>query len=296
MKNLRSRFERFCYRNRDKGIPNLMLYIVIGCGIVAVTDLAGYPQIYSLLMFDRNAILQGQVWRLFTWIFTMSGGNILSTLLLLYCYYSFGRSVEGAWGSLKFNLFYLSGILLMDIFAMAFGGIVFYSDYRQNILAALDYSYYYASHMTTVLHLSLVICYSTIYAEARILMFFIIPLKARILALIYLGVLAFQVVTMTVPELYFPHNLFPLVALGNYFLFFGKDVLNLLPNYRPKPQKTVHIHIRKETPKAQSYTHRCTVCGKTDASHPDLEFRYCSRCNGYFCYCEEHINNHSHIE
>ena len=40
----------------------------------------------------------------------------------------------------------------------------------------------------------------------------------------------------------------------------------------------------------------CTICGKTDTSHPDLEFRYCSRCQGYHCYCQEHISNHTHIQ
>ena len=49
------------------------------------------------------------------------------------------------------------------------------------------------------------------------------------------------------------------------------------------------------TPKAP-HTHRCTICGRTDVSHPDLEFRYCSRCNGYHCYCQDHISNHTHIE
>ena len=49
------------------------------------------------------------------------------------------------------------------------------------------------------------------------------------------------------------------------------------------------------SPKAP-YTHRCTVCGRTDVSNPELEFRYCSRCKGYYCYCQDHINNHVHIE
>ena len=44
------------------------------------------------------------------------------------------------------------------------------------------------------------------------------------------------------------------------------------------------------------YTHKCTVCGRTDVSNPELEFRYCSRCRGYYCYCQDHINNHTHIQ
>ena len=75
MKNLRRNFERFCYRNRNKGIPNLMLYIVLGCGVVSVLSLLGLADLNSLLCFDKTLILQGQVWRLVTYIFTMSGGK-----------------------------------------------------------------------------------------------------------------------------------------------------------------------------------------------------------------------------
>ena len=44
------------------------------------------------------------------------------------------------------------------------------------------------------------------------------------------------------------------------------------------------------------YRHKCTVCGRTDADYPNLEFRYCSKCKGYYCYCIDHINNHAHIQ
>ena len=298
MKNLRSRFERFCYQNRNKGIANLMLYVVIGCGVVTALSLAGFPQIYSLLLFDREAILQGQVWRLFSWVFTASGGNILTTLIMLYCYYALGKTMENTWGSLKFNLYYLSGIVLMDAFILIFGGMEVL-DTTNNVLYTPQYfAGYYAVYMTLFLNLSLVLCYATIYSQATFLLLMLIPIKAWLLALFYLAFVIFEVVTMCTPVMMLPHCLFPLVAFANYFLFFGKDVLNLFPSLPAKRKKqTVHIHVRKEeSSKAQGYTHRCTVCGRTDVSNPELEFRYCSRCNGYFCYCEDHINNHTHVE
>ena len=87
MKNLRSRFERFCFRNRNKGIPNLMLYISLGTGLVyLMSQMAGNSTLYYLLCFDRAAILQGQVWRLITYPLTYSAGNILLTLISLLCY------------------------------------------------------------------------------------------------------------------------------------------------------------------------------------------------------------------
>ena len=141
---------------------------------------------------------------------------------------------------------------------------------------------------------------------------FIIPVRAWIFALLDLVLIIYGLFVYS-----FPANLFPVVALANYFLFFGKDVLNVIPMswranarrlFRKKPSK-------KSAPKAKPipfpsagsyeatvaqpkapYTHKCTVCGRTDVSNPELEFRYCSKCRGYYCYCQDHINNHVHIQ
>ncbi len=280
-----------------------MLYIVIGCGIVSLLDLLQFHQIYDLLCFDRAAILKGQVWRLITYVFTMKSTNPLMTLILLYCYYSIGSALERNWGTLRFNLYYLAGVLFMDIFAMAFGGIQIPAG---NI--RYDFSNFYSAGMINYLHLSMLICFATTYPDTQFYLFFFIPIKAWILALIYLIITIFDVVSMSIPLMCFPHNLFPLVALANYFLFFGEDIVNVLPlSWRvkmrrkspgkTKVQQTGSVPFQtKAKPATPSYTHRCTVCGKTDVSNPELEFRYCSRCNGYFCYCEDHISNHTHIE
>ncbi len=285
MRKLRNSFERFCYNNRYKGIPNLMLYVMIANAIVYVMSLFdnSYTLFYALC-FNRDLILQGQVWRLVTFVFTgaFQYGSILMVLISSLCYYALGRAIESSWGTFRFNLFYLAGILLMDIYAMIFGGMA---------------DPYY-------LNLSLLLSYSTLYPNAHFLLFFFIPVKAWILAmldlvLVFLGVLG--------------GNFFPLVSLANYFLFFGKDVLNIIPVswrinvaklFRRKPRqaqpKTIQFHTAETHRSAPTerpvYTHRCTVCGRTDVSNPELEFRYCSRCNGYFCYCQEHISNHTHVQ
>ena len=120
MKNLSNRFNRFCLRNRDKGIPNLMLYIALGNAIVILLSLVnGGDVLYDLLCFDKAKILQGQVWRLVTYVFTESGSGYLE-LVFLYFFYMLGRFVKQSMGTFKFNLFYFSGVVLMDIFAMLF--------------------------------------------------------------------------------------------------------------------------------------------------------------------------------
>lgn len=311
LKNLRKKFEKFCYRNRDKGIPNLMMYIVIGCGIVTAFTLLGYGDLYFLLCFDRAKILQGQVWRLFTYVFTVYSGNMLTALIVLYCAYFLGKNVEQTLGTCKFTLFYLFNIVVMDLFAMLFGGNTLLFSFETGDFQSIPAApfYFYETELASFLHLSMVICFATLYPETRFHLFYIIPIKAKILSLIYLGFSLFEIVTMTFPVAYFPHNLFPLVAMSGYFLFFGSDVKNLLPlSWRVKRKKKakhvrpaastepIQFHSGRDFQKKEAYTHRCTVCGRTDTSDPQLEFRYCSRCNGYHCYCEEHISNHTHIE
>lgn len=293
MKKLRNRFERFCYQNRTRGIPNLMLFVTLGSALVYIMSMVDNSNtLYWVLCYNRDAILQGQIWRLFTYIFTYNAGSILLTAVSLICYYSLGRAMENIWGTLRFNLFYLTGVVMMDVFCLIFGG---------------NADVYY-------LNLSLFLGYATLYPDTHFLLFFIIPVKAWIFALFDLVLTVFDVINLTVNG-YIPYNLFPLVAIGNYLLFFGKDVLNVIPlswrinarrafkkKDKAAPKKTGTIPFNAGSYQASTatvkapYNHKCTVCGRTDVSNPELEFRYCSRCNGYHCYCEEHISNHIHVE
>ena len=290
MKKLRNRFERFCFQHRNWGIPNLMLYITVGSALVYFFTMATENALlYEWLAFDRSLILRGQVWRLFSYAILMNSSNVFFTLLMLVCYYSIGRAMENVWGTLRFNLFYLCGILIMDIYCMIF-----------NCYADVYY-----------LNLSLFLAYATMYPDAQFMIMFIIPVKAWILALVDLVLVLLGLLTSV-----FPYNLFSVLSIANYFLFFGKDVLRVIPIswqanfrrlFRKRPKKKAgdvkpipfptagSYQATVAKPKAP-YTHRCVVCGRTDVSDPDLEFRYCSRCSGYHCYCEDHINNHTHVE
>ncbi len=289
MKNLRRRFERFCYQNRYRGIPNLMLYIAAGTAVVyLIGQMTGNYSLYTLLCYHRESILQGQIWRLFTYplVYGTGSNNLLLVAVSLFCYYSLGRAMENTWGTCKFNLFYLTGMVMMDIYCLIFGG-------------QADVTY---------LNLSMFLGYATMYPDSSFLLFFIIPVKARFFALFNLVIVLADLFTAP-----FPYNFFSVVSLANYFLFFGADVLNVLPHsWRINARRTAKRAIKPQghrtipfnagsyeastaAPRAP-YTHRCTVCGRTDISNPDLEFRYCSRCSGYHCYCQDHISNHTHIQ
>jgi len=287
LNNLRRNFERFCYRNRNKGIPNLMLYIVAGTALMYLMSMLDPSQLfYRIFMFDREAILQGQVWRLVTYILLPPGGsNILVLAISLYFYYYIGKTLENHWGSFRFNLFYFCGVLITDIAALLLG-----------INASIG-----------SLNLSLLLAYATIYPENRVLLFYIIPIKIKYMAWFYFALTIYELVVYP-----FPYNLFSVCALLNYFLFFGSDVLHVLPDFlQPKGRRQSKsfgdfgVHRQKPNPNwakdyqkksaPPAYRHKCTVCGRTDAENPHLEFRYCSRCSGYHCYCIDHINDHAHI-
>ena len=278
MKDIQRKINRFFAKNRDKGIPNLMLYVIAGTAIVYILDMIDPSQaVSSFLYFDRELILQGQVWRLITFSFTNASSNIVLTAIMYLCYYQIGQTIESIWGTLRFNVFYFSGVLLMDVFCMLFGGYA---------------SAYY-------LNLSLFLAYATLFPDAQFYLFFIIPVKAWVLAIVDLVVILIDLFVMA-----WPYNIFPVIALANYFLFFGKDVANIIPrSWRYKlmrkakgtsgsKPKTIPFRPAQQP----EYTHKCTVCGRTDVSDPELEFRYCSRCSGYHCYCQDHISNHTHIQ
>lgn len=315
--NLRKRFERFCLRHRNKGIPNLMLYIVIGSGLVYIMSLFnGGTFLYEWLCFDKTAILHGQVWRFFTYIFTYHPGeNPFWILIGLYFSYNISRSMELRMGTFRFNLLYFSGIILMGTFAMIFCPtepvIIGHFKYMPSYFTELY------SQMALFLNLSLTLTFCTTCPDAQFLVFFIIPVKAWFLSLAYLLLLTVSIYNMSYPVMLFPHNLFPLVGIVNFLVYAGRDVLYLLPPaIRPVPKRnrttppsqpkpTKHqpgkpipfpTQQERPAPRKADYNHRCTVCGRTDESDPDLEFRYCSRCNGYHCYCIDHINNHEHIQ
>ena len=278
-----------------------MLYIALGSALVnIITIITDSTLLLSLLCFDKASILRGQVWRLFTYVFTDSAGSILS-LLFLYFFYMLGRQVELTMGTFRFNLFYFTGVILMDVFAMIFS--------PADAANSLIYAYNVYLQMAFYLHLSLVLVFAAVNPDAQFVLFFIIPIKAWILSVIYLISIFTEIFTLYHAGILFPNYLFPLVGIANFLLFVGSDIANLLPpawrpnGYKsarkPKPVKktgTIPFPGNSASQPVINYTHRCTVCGRTDVTNPELEFRYCSKCNGYHCYCEDHINNHTHIQ
>lgn len=259
-----------------------MLYIVIGTAltyIVSMMDTTGTFMTY--LMFNPALILRGQIWRLVTFIFIPSTEGLVWVAFTLYFYYSIGSALEYHWGTGRFTLYYLCGMLMTIIFSLVLGLV------RNSSYMLVDGWY---------INLSLFFAFATLFPDERVLFFFIIPIKIKWMAL--LSAVLFIMPVFTSP---FPESLLPLIAIANYFLFCGGDLIDYIKHLRG-PQRKSAVNFRREVQRikyeqrTQEYRHKCAVCGKTDTEYPNLDFRYCSRCNGYHCFCEEHINNHVHFQ
>lgn len=280
MQAIQNWLDRFCHKHPHFAIPNLMLYIVIFNVVVFLLDQFSSGTASLSFGFYRDFILQNfQIWRIVTFVFvpTASGG-FLFFAISMYFYYFVGTTLEREWGSAKFTVFYLFGVIL-------------------NILVGFLVGY---TNMFYV-NMSLFFAFATLFPNMQVLFFFIIPVKIKWLAWLDAAFFGIQIVKMlmsSTPLL----ALIPIFALLNYFLFFAGDLTSFLrktgrnASYRAS-RKTVDFHAAQQHAKEKKgYLHKCAVCGRTDVTNPELEFRYCSKCNGYYCYCSDHINSHVHIE
>ena len=283
MRSISRAIDRFCAKHRRFGIPQLIRYIIfcnVSVYIITTLDLSG--TVYYYLLFNPSYILRGQVWRLFTWVFLPIHGSFLTTALALYLYFFIGNTMENEWGSAKFSLFYFSGVFLNLIY-----GFLMWMSSMSFVLTPM------------FLNLSLFFAFAVSYPDYQLTLFFVIPVKIKWLALINA---AYFIYSIYVSMYYgsYAQAFIPMVAFLNFFIICGGDLLDYLRPLKSRASART-INFRREVRQTQrnqdtnQYRHKCSVCGKTDKEHPSLEFRYCSRCEGYHCFCSEHINQHVHF-
>jgi len=282
MKSIMRKIDRYCLTHPNFGISNLMLYIAIGnvaVWLLMMMDTTG--SFYSAICFNARAIFtKGQIWRLVTFVFIPNGAGILTMALSAYFYYFVGSTLEIHWGKGKFTIYYLCGVLMNVVV-----GVLAWLIFKINI-----------SLNATYLNFSLFFAFATLFPDTYVMLFFLIPIKIK-----WLGILDAVFFVLAIITTRFPMNLLPVIAIANYLLFCGGWLFDYFkPKRVEQRQKTVNFknaareYNRKQA--AKPYNRKCEVCGKTDTEYPDLEFRFCSRCEGYHCFCIDHINSHIHFK
>jgi len=247
-------------------IKNLMLYITVLNGVVFILQyLAPEADFVGKLTLVPSLVMQGEVWRLVTFLFIPMTFRPVWILFSLYFYYLIGSSLEREWGSFKFNVYYFIGVL--GTIAGAFlGGL----------------------GTSAFLNLSLIFAFAYLFPNYQIVIFFFLPVRIKYLALIYAAWLVFIFAFIPIIGL--------ITVLGsavNFILFFWKDIY-----YRLRFNRRAYMsqkEFKEKIPKIH-VMHRCTICGITDVEDRKMDFRYCVECDGDYEYCMDHLYNHEHVK
>lgn len=271
-------------------INNLSLILIICYGIgyvIQSIDLA----FFDFLTLNPYLVLKGQIWRLITWILIPpQSGNIFSLLIMMMFYYSVGTTLERTWGTYRYNVYIFSGFLftILGSFISMGVGFLFYGDFIREVGAAFFFQLGALNISTYYVNMSIFLAFAATFPEARVLLMFIIPIKVKWLGIVYGAIL---VLSFIQSGLFARISMF--ASLANFIVFFissrRRKIISPKQMKRRQEFKS-QVHKRPEITK-----HKCAVCGRTDESNPELEFRFCSKCDGNYEYCQEHLFTHQHV-
>ncbi len=275
-------------------IPNLMYFIIILYGIGFVLDYIN-PYFYiQYLSLNAAEILHGQIWRIVTFLIQPPSNNLFFLIIALYFYYTIGRALEQIWGSFRFNLYFFTGVLFHVIAAL----LVYLFTGQVYMLG------------TSYLNLSLFFAFAAVYPDMEFLLFYIVPVKAKWLAWIDGAFFIWTIIQGFLPSYGGTYSsdrasaFAAAISILNFVIFFVST--RNYAQYSPKQQKRQREFKKQMKARPQNHyaaqpdgrvpKHRCAVCGRTELDNPELEFRYCSKCNGNYEYCQDHLFTHEHVK
>ena len=290
MKKLYDGVQRFCAAHPRFGIPNLMRVIVIGTAAVYILSMltaAADPTALDFLTFNLNGLLHGEIWRIVTFIFYPSASSPFWMLISLYFYYWIGSALERQWGTSKFTTYYLSGMLLTVIGAS---------------IVSLITGYSIPVYGANYVNFAMFMAFALLYPDTQVLFMFIIPIRMKWLAYLDIFYFFFDIFRYISAGVGY-YAILPVVALLNFVIFFWPELTRFFQLERHQSKQASHFHntVRNQQrqeqyqQQTQGFRHKCAVCGRTDVTNPELQFRYCSKCAGYHCFCSDHIFNHVHF-
>lgn len=260
-------------------IPNLPLIMIIGYVIGYVLTIFG---LIGYFVLDPRLVMQGQVWRLFTWVLVPPSGLSIFVIITLAFYYSIGTNLERIWGTFRYNVYIFSGIIATVIGVM---GLYF-------VGRLLNMNLNYSMASTYYLCMSIFLASAASYPDMQVMLYFIIPIKIKYLAILDVVLIGISFLNSGIGG-----KILIIMSLLNFIVFYFAT-----RNYKkisPKEMKRKHTYKKqvKMARNGKSVTrHKCAICGRTEEDAPDLQFRFCSRCNGNYEYCEKHIFTHTHVK
>ena len=224
-------------------VPGLMR-IVVGLTALVFALASLVPGFASMLDLDPARILHGEVWRLVTYIFLPQTPGFLWIILFLWFLWFIGDGLEQAWGAFRLTLYFLVGVIGTTAAAFLFG-----SEFSNRMLFA-----------------SLFFAFARFYPDQVIYILFILPVKIKWLAWVSAAVLLFGFFVN--PNSY---RMALVAAFANYLIFFGPEIIHEARHRTEVSarRKRFESHSRSEA----EPLHKCAVCGATELTDPNLDFR-----------------------
>jgi hypothetical protein len=241
---------------------NLTYYLIIG-QFLAFLTIYSRPTYATFFILQGNLLYHGEWWRMVTFLFAPVSYSIIFVVLVWYMYYVFGSALERQWGSFR----YFAYMVIL---------------YVATILAALLFPD--ISLTNAYLFASIFLAFAYLNPDYMLYIFFILPVKIKWLAaLLWIGIIA-GVLFGDIPT-----KVLSLLSVSNFLLFFGRNIW-LTARYH-----SIKASLRSsEVLKTKEPNHICAVCGKNERDNPAMDIRYCSQCIPQTCYCEDHIQKHTH--
>ena len=289
LNNMERKFGKYAIRNITVYIIGLYIFGYILQFAPFKVNITNY------LTLDPYLILHGQVWRLVTWILIPPQALSIWIFFTLYLYYFMGTTMERTIGTFRYNVFIFGGILFMILSAfLTYLVYYFITGGNEQLLAALMYTLsgvFSTYYIQEAVFLIFAIC----YPDIQLLLMFIIPIKVKYLGILYAGMLAFSAIYNGLIGRNYAIFFAVFFQFLNVFLFYLS--LGRLDHLKPKEIKRRQEFNRGVKMRPQGVTrHKCAVCGRTEETNPELEFRFCSKCNGNYEYCQDHLFTHQHVK
>jgi hypothetical protein len=270
-------------------IPYITRYLIFINLIGYILQAVGANTLMQWLDFVPAYIIRGQVWRLITWIVVPASGLSVWSLLFMVCLLMLGQNLEQALGTFRMNVYFIGGILLSDI-----GGMLLYFIFGIPIYLTMYYILF-----------SLYLMLGLFMPDAEVRLYFVLPIKMKWLMLVYALTLGYEIfsyfkygasIAGVTGALWYGLGMSAeiIFALLNLFLFvyFCK---NRVSHRQKKRQKQFRSQFSEPRPGSGIAKHKCAICGRTEQDDPTLTFRFCSKCEGNYEYCQDHLFTHTHV-
>ena len=303
-------------------LNNLPMAMVV-CYALGFIVQNGASWLMEYLYLNPYLVMKGQIWRLFTWIFVPLGSsNILMELFAMYCYYMLAKNLEFAMGRFRFGLYIFSGVfftmlggfVLFGIAGVQFADVAaalgeggwydIFTVYGTTVIdgeQVLLPAVWFRMISTNYIYMSMLLAFAAIFPQAVFRINFLIPIKAKWLGIVYAVIIGYEFLMSDMVS-----RVIILASLLNFLLFFfaTRDYRRVSPK-EFKRKAEYHQKVRQAQQAGNSTVHqgrnvitrhKCAICGRTELDDENLEFRFCSKCEGNFEYCMDHLYTHEHVK